>query len=164
MNRPHHALIYLSVEFSGGLEKLRQVLRRLRESGETLAMSSVYKRFLTDRSEDLNSEVCLVVKFETTLVEDELDQLLQKLTLENLNEPRKHGRALLLSYDQIMRMAPSLPLPHPQLRNDGLTLRCAAEVWGGYEHPVLGQSLNELVKSLSEPMNTTEFFAQGKGL
>jgi 7,8-dihydro-6-hydroxymethylpterin-pyrophosphokinase len=163
MNRPHLALIYFSVEFSGGLEKLRQTIQGLRENGETLGVSSIYKRFLTSRSEDLNSEICLVVKLETPLSETELDQFLHKLVEEHLREPRKQGRALLLSYDQTMRLAPSLPLPNPQLRNDGLTLRCAAEVWGGYEHPVLGQSLNELVKS-SEPMATAEFFAQGISL
>jgi 7,8-dihydro-6-hydroxymethylpterin-pyrophosphokinase len=163
MTRQHQALIYISVEFTSGLERLRHVFQELRESGETIGVSSVYKRFLTSRHEDLNSEICLVVKFETTFNEAELDQALQKINGELLQAPRKHGHCLLLSYDQTVQLLPLLTLPHPQLRNDGLTLRCAAEVWGGYGHPVLGQSLNELVK-LSEPMQTTEFFAQGKGL
>lgn len=163
MNRQHHALIYVSVEFTSGLERLRQVLRDLRQSGDSIGVSSVYKRFLTSRHEDLNSEICLVVKLETNLNEASLDQAIQQINSGLLHEPRRHGHMLLLSYDQTVQLLPHMTLPHPQLRIDGLTLRCAAEVWGGYEHPVLGQSLNELVK-LSEPMNTTEFFAQGKGL
>lgn len=163
MTRPHHALIYISVEFTAGLEKVRTLLTGLRQYGDIPRTSSVYKRFLTSRQEDLNSDICLVVKIDTDLGPMELQQRLEEMNSVLLQNQHRQGQTLLLSYDRVVQLLPTSTLPHPQLRNDGLTLRCAAEIWGGYEHPVLGQTLNELVKS-SEPIKTSEFFAQGKNL
>jgi hypothetical protein len=163
MTRPHHALISISVEFTAGLEKVRALLGELRQYGDISGVSSVYKRFLTSRHEDLNSDICLVIKMDTDISHGELQQKLEEINAALLQNLRKQGQTLLLSYDRMVQLLPASTLPHPLLRNDGLTLRCAAEVWGGYEHPVLGQTLNELVKS-SEPIKTSEFFAQGKSL
>lgn len=104
----------------------------------------------------------MVLRLNTALEMNELFDGLQ--TLEGNRDVAFGGtqeNLLLLSYDQEIRMMPGENLPSPKLHTDTLTLRCAAEAWGDYRHPVLGQTLQELVR-LSDPLKHVEFFAQGR--
>lgn len=158
--KPHLALILAKMDFISATETINLVSRKMSEFGTVVAASSVYKRYLNERSEDLNSELVMVAKIKTNKSEMELFRLLK--TNEIIPGPHQFGRTgkfLLLSYDQKTRMVPGQNLPHLLLRTDLLVLRCAAEAWGDYEHPVLGQSLNEIV-GLQTELASVEFFSQ----
>jgi hypothetical protein len=60
-------------------------------------------------------------------------------------------------------MSPRLTLPYPLLHQDPLIIRCAAEAWGQYEHPIYLKSLSEMARS-AQNAKTAEFHMQGKNL
>lgn len=160
MNQAHFALIRISVDLVAGVSRLQTSVREIQDIGKVVSSSSVYKRFLNSRLEDLNSELILVIKLETLKSEAEMFEFLRK---KGVSSPRvglaKPDSYTLLVYDNSTRLVPGENLPNPLLHQDTLTLRCASEAWGAYEHPVLGQTLNELVKS-SQRIDRTEFFSQ----
>lgn len=160
MTKQHRALIFISIDFVAGPKRLEDISIELGKIGIITSTSSVYKRYLNERSEDLNSELVMVMKVDTTKSAMELFALLR--TAEKPRDPMKQARMetlSVLSFDQMTRMVPGQNLPSSLLQNDRLALRCAAEAWGAYEHPVLGQSLNEIVKSGKETAGV-EFFSQ----
>jgi len=161
MSQGHWTLIYIAAETVSGIPVLSEMIKHIKPLGQVLGLSSIYKRYLNSRQEDLNSEICAVLLVNTDRSDEDLSGL-----LKTLNQQRGQGsaqsttRAVLLSYDNEVKLFPQRPLPHPQLHEDQVTLRCASEVWGSFEHPVLGQTLNELVRS-EHGMSRAEFFAQG---
>lgn len=157
----HVVLILVAIDLVAGSSRLKEIFYDFQEIGVVESASSVYKRFLNKRSEDLNSELVVVVKLETRLsYTDLLNYLRKKERPRNLQNFTEAENFLLLSYDKMTRMVPGENLPHPLLHGDPLTLRCAAEAWGLYEHPVLGQTLGELVRSNSSGNSNVEFYAQ----
>ena len=78
MIQEHFVLIYLSVDLVVGLSELKQMVSALQEKVQIQAISSVYKRYLTHRSEDLNSELIAVIKGACTLEAFALKELLIK--------------------------------------------------------------------------------------
>lgn len=150
MSVAHRCLIYVSTGLSGGRKALEQLLWDFRKQVHVVGSSSVYKRYLTTRREDLNSELVIVVQVETTKNLEEVQQFLAK-------------RALLLAFDHEMRMVPGLTVPHPQLQQDNLTLHCSAEAWPGYVHPVTNQTLDKMILG-GEPISFAEFYTQAQTL
>ena len=164
MTEHHLVLISISIDLMGGLKRLRQVVQDLGEIGKIQSTSSIYKKYLNRRSEDLNSQLELVLKMETNQSEAEIFRFLKsKQKTRGKSDFAVSENLTLLTFDQQVRLLPGQNLPSPLFHTDRLTLRCASEAWGSYEHPVLGQTLNELVKS-DEGLNHVEFFAQGKSL
>lgn len=154
----HTALISISVDLLAGKNRLEKVVSELKTFSVVSGISSIYKKYLNQRSEDLNSTLVLVLKVETELTDQDLFE-----KLDEIEEKLPSASAVLLCFDRLVRLTPGQNLPSPLLHTDPLTLRCASEVWGVYEHPVLGQTLNELVRSL-QPLSHVEFFAQGRSL
>lgn len=152
------ALILLTTDFVTGMTEIRKQVNLVQDWGDIEKASSVYKRFLNSRSEDLNSELVLVVKLITDKSLAELFSAMKSLNTLKTNPLSPHPYTLL-SYGGTTRLVPGENLPHPLLHSDSLTLRCAAEAWGEYEHPVLGQTLNELVKS-DRSFSNVEFYSQ----
>lgn len=66
-----------------------------------------------------------------------------------------------LTHGNQVHLNPKNPLPSPQLHRMRIFLQCAAEVEPHFVHPILGQTLIELVNNDSRPLNG-EFFAQGR--
>jgi hypothetical protein len=153
----HSALIWISINFLAGQSKLRELVHDLQKIGDIPALSSIYKNFLSARLEDLNSNLVLVLKLDTKLDSQEIFVHLQKMAAVF------SAQVIILAFDQEIRMVPGKNLPQPQLHADPLTLRCASEAWGEYHHPVLGQTLNEIVRLSDSPQNAA-FFAQGLSL
>lgn len=162
MTQSHAILIRISLDLIAGIPRLKKIISEFSGLGEITAVSSIYKRYLNQRSEDLNSELVLVTKLETQKTfEDVFHFLNQTEARQKMSSPSVV--ISLLSFDQTVRLFPGQNLPSPLLHAESLTLRCASEVWGIYEHPVLGQTLNELVRS-AQPLSHVEFFAQGRSL
>jgi hypothetical protein len=162
--KAHSALIWTSTDLMAGLDRLKTRVQQLADVGDIARVSAVYKKFLSHRSEDLNSLLVLAIRLNTDLGSDQLFAILQSLAKND--EPTSGGEnesLILLAFDQEIRLMPGQNLPHLKLHTDTLTLRCAAEAWGEYQHPVLGQSLQDLVR-FSDPLIHVEFFAQGRSL
>jgi 7,8-dihydro-6-hydroxymethylpterin-pyrophosphokinase len=149
----HHALFYLSSPTPQGTAALAKILSQAARDTRIHSVSSVYKQYAGERADDLNSKLICVLRVETDLTPSLLYQAISSYP----------GAWTLLVFDQIVALTPNLPIPHPALFEDPAVLRCASEVWGDYEHPILGQSLNELVRSVHSFENV-EFFAQGRSV
>jgi 7,8-dihydro-6-hydroxymethylpterin-pyrophosphokinase len=153
------------VELIGGVDRAKDLLKQIADHGEIIGVSSVYKRFATKELLDLNARIEFVVRFESTLdVEQQLDLV---LSLATTSSPELGGGGAgsltLLCVNNLILMSPKLTLPYPQMHTDPLIIRCAAELWPSYEHPIYQKTLAELVK-MASPVKYTEFFMQGKSL
>ncbi|KHD88586.1 MAG: hypothetical protein OM95_08790 [Bdellovibrio sp. ArHS] len=161
----HSALIHAALDLVGGTEQAKEVLRKLAECGEISAISSVYKRYLTDERLDLSAYLEFVIRFETPLNVDALLHLV--LSFSEQGNPglskKSHKEFTLLTYDDVILLSPRLTLPYPQLHQDPLIIRCSAEAWGQYEHPIYQKNLSEIARS-AVPAKQAEFYIQGKSL
>ncbi len=150
----HSALIHVSLDLVGGLEKARDLLSRIMESGEISSISSIYKRYLTKDRVDLNACMEFVFKFDTVWGVDQCLQMTKVLGAEELT---------ILTFDDSILMSPRLTLPFPRLHQDPLIIRCAAEAWGQYEHPIYQKSLSEISRTAPQA-EEAEFHMQGKSV
>ncbi len=161
MSNESSALILCTMDFTSGETRLKSVIHALSRIGSIEAISSVYKKYLNNRQEDLNSDLVMALRLKTKLTPEELFHFLADL--EKSSPPRARSYSVLLVYGSQIRLMPGQNLPSPVLHTDSLALRCASEAWGDYVHPVLGQTLNEIVRS-KQPLSNAEFFAQGRSL
>jgi 7,8-dihydro-6-hydroxymethylpterin-pyrophosphokinase len=158
----NHCLLGYGQDTLLGTEAIRQSLSSLIKDFSIEKVSSIYKRYFSARNEDLNSELIFVFKAVTHL---EPEGLLEKLIAFNKLNGTNSAKMelLLLSYDQLVMLNPKIPLPHPRLVQDPAILRCASEVWGDFNHPILDKTLNEVVKSVYS-FEHIEFFSRGDSL
>lgn len=152
----HSALIHVSLDLLGGVEGARKILKQISDCGRVEAISSVYKRYLTPDLVDLRARLEFVVLLDTSLGVDQALHLV-------LSQCSGHSELTLLVFDHMVMMSPRLTLPYPQLHLDPLIIRCAAEAWAQYEHPIYQKSLSEISRSAS-PVREVEFYMQGKSL
>lgn len=156
-----NGIILISTEFVSGINRIREMLSELQSLGELTSVSTLYKKFRSLRAEDLNSNITLVTRWNLLKSPEETFETLERLRA-SINW--KHGDEItLLGIDGEVRLVPGENLPNPNLHGDSLVLRCAAEVYGEYFHPVLGQTLSELVVC-SDPVHLAEFFSQGRSI
>lgn len=166
MNREgHDSLIYISLDLVGGAEKAKALLQDLSELGSVERVSSIYKRYLTKDRVDMSAHLEFVIRYRSTM---NVDQTLQKvLSLCESGAPglsqRTQCELTLLVFDKTISMSPRLTLPYPHLHTDPLIIRCAAEAWGSYEHPIYQQTLSEIARA-ARPVQEAEFYLQGKSL
>jgi len=60
MNQTHIALISISIELTLGPQRLKEIVSTMEAIGHPVGISSIYKRYLNYRMEDLNSELVVV--------------------------------------------------------------------------------------------------------
>lgn len=161
----HTALIHLALDLVGGVDKAREILRSLVERGDLIAISSVYKRYFTAERQDLSARLEFVVRMETYWGVEQVLQLVLSLCEQHpeLSPQKSRPELTLLVFDDMILMSPRLTLPYPQLHQDPLIIRCAAEAWGQYEHPIYQKNLSEISKTAA-PVKQAEFYMQGKSL
>lgn len=161
----HSALIHIALDFVGGEEIAKKILSELSDCGEIVAMSSVYKRFTSTEVADLSARLEFVVRLETVLGVDATLHLALSLCKQGAQGlmQKTHSELTLLAFDNIIQMSPNLTLPYPKLHQDPLIIRCAAEAWGQYEHPIYQKNLNDICRS-APPAKGAEFYMQGKSL
>ncbi|MGZ3773727.1 MAG: hypothetical protein ACXVCY_06805 [Pseudobdellovibrionaceae bacterium] len=163
--RRHSALIHATFDLVGGLNNAKDLLAKAGECGEIVAISSVYKRYLTEQKVDLSARFEFVIRYETVFNVDHILQLVLSLSEQGQQGlvQKNHSEFILLAFDNLILMSPRLTLPYPELHRDPLIIRCSAEAWGQYEHPIYQKSLSEISKS-ALPVSHAEFYAQGKSL
>lgn len=161
----HSALIHATLDLVGGVEQAKTLLGKTKECGEIVAISSVYKRYLTAERVDLSARLEFVIRFETFLNVDQTLNLVLSLCEQGTQGlmQKRHSELTLLTFDDMILMSPRLTLPYPELHRDPLIIRCSAEAWGQYEHPIYQKSLSEISKSAPQAKHA-EFYIQGKSL
>lgn len=161
----HNSLIYVALDLVGGEAKAKELLAKISECGEILNVSSIYKRYLTAEQVDLSARMEFVMRFETMMSVDQHLHLVLSLCEQGSQGlvQRSHAELILLAYDDVILMSPRLTLPYPKLHTDSLIIRCAAEAWGQYEHPIYQKTLSEISRTAS-PAHDAEFYKQGKSL
>lgn len=159
MTEPTQRGIFLiTTDFNNGLKRIREVIKELKCIGRPVETSTVYKRFRSIRSEDLNALIVVALTIELEITEFEIYEALHHL---ERNHRWSSTEILFLAAEKSLRLVPGENLPHPVLHTDSLALRCASEIMGTYVHPILGQNLIDLARS-SHPVTQAEFFDQGK--
>jgi hypothetical protein len=154
----HQALVLVSSDLAQGQNLIRKIVAEIRSICEVVGVSCVYKRKLQDSLSVYQTELMAVLRTDTSMDKDHFFETLCGIMAKN-----RGTKILLLSFDSTAQMLPELTLPHPQLARDSVVLRCASEVWGDFEHPILGQTLNQLVH-LNNSNELVEFFSQGTSL
>ncbi|WP_413559246.1 hypothetical protein [Bdellovibrio sp. HCB209] len=161
----HNSLISVTLDLMGGENKARELLSKISECGDILNVSSIYKRYTSDARNDLAARIEFVIRFETMMSVEQHLHLVLSLCDEGSSGlvQRSHVEMILLAYDDMILMSPRLTLPYPQLHTDALIIRCAAEAWGQYEHPIYQKTLSEISKT-ARTVRDAEFYKQGKSL
>lgn len=161
----HSALIHVTLDVVGGVEKAKRLLNKFSECGSIVAISSVYKRYLTAERLDLSARLEFVIRLDTQMsIEQTLHLVLSMCEKGGSGLIQQHHIDLvILVFDDLILMSPRLTLPYPQLHQDALIIRCAAEAWGSYEHPIYQKSLSEISKTAAAA-HQAEFYMQGKSL
>ena len=161
----HSALIHISLDVLGGPQYAKTVLRGLNECGEIVSISSVYKRFLTQERVDFSARLEFVLRFSTRMSVDQTLHFILSQARQGAQGLKQQARAdlLLLTFDNLILMSPRLTLPYPELHKDPLIIRCAAEAWGQYEHPIYQKNLNDISRTAPDA-RWAEFYRQGKTL
>lgn len=145
------ALLALSTQLVRGPRALREAVKVLGESS-VQKISAVYRRVDPKTDGSLAAEIITVLSITH---EADLRDLQGKIKEAQKAVPTVTWR--LLSFNHQVRLEPESPIPHPDLHMDPVILHCAAEVQGVFEHPVLGRSLQELVKSSQSSFGPPEF-------
>ena len=152
------ALLAVFQDTSLGIEALKKNFFKIKEQINVESVSSVYKKYLKNKNDDLNSQVFYVLK---TSSDQDLDQFV--VLINQLFKNENKTKLILLSFEQIIIMRADMTLPNPMLFQDPGILRCSAEVMGSFQHPILGQKLDKLMEAIPE-FDKIEFFCQGGSL
>lgn len=153
----HQTLVHIVADLVGGTSVAQNLVAEMEKVGQIAAVSSVYKRYLSNSRVDLNANIEAVVRLATDCEVDELLWHFKQYVLE------KKAALNLLSYDDLVVLSPQLTLPHPSLHTDFLIVRCASEAWTQFEHPIIQKTLSEIT-SMTFPATDAEFLMQGKSL
>lgn len=145
------ALLSLSTQMVKGPRALRDAIGSLAEL-RVQKISSVYRRLDPETEGTLAAEIMVVLGITTS---SDLRGLQDQIRMAGTAFPAVEWK--LLSFNHEVRLDPDSPVPHPLLHTDPMILHCAAEVESVFEHPVLGRSLQELVKSSQSLLGAPQF-------
>lgn len=153
-------LVGLRTNLLDGLSPLRGLFERAQKDFQEAKPSNVYKSEGQALEQGWLAELWTVIRAETELPPMEVRNILGRWELE-AKEPV--ADITFLSYGSHVLLNPQSPLPDPNLHRKRVFLQCAAEVEPHFIHPILGQSLLQLVNSDQRAL-IGEFFAQGRQL
>jgi 7,8-dihydro-6-hydroxymethylpterin-pyrophosphokinase len=171
------ATFLLGVESLGGGSQesvLKKLLVELNEIMDVVATSSIYQIFDTESLDSGKSHPRLgyseqghlgvVFKAQSQIAPLQLSERFHDIELAYSTAPRqKYVQLTLLAYENHTMMHPRLTLPCPNLHRQAKKLIPAAEAWPSYTHPILKQTLGELVGSVVDG-SWGQFYAQGKAI
>lgn len=154
-------LIYLQLDLLNGESKIGKVVDYLHGQGRVISISTIYKRYRSDVQTDLSANIELVIRHASEITVDQYVERLKHIRVINQSVDSKAKLNIeLLNYGAMVSMTPLLTLPSPLLLTDEVVRKCAAEVWGDYQHPIMRKTLAEMAAEVRLESNT-EFFRQG---
>ena len=130
-------------------------------AGDLLCVSSLYETAAwgkTDQPDFLNQALELATSLEAT----ELLGVLLDIELQmGRRRLEKYGSRIididmLFFNDAIIRL-PQLVIPHPEIQHRRFALAPMAEIAPLFKHPVLGQSIQELLAVCDDPLAVRKF-------
>lgn len=165
------ALVALIVYSSDGLSLLKTATQALSKHMEAEKMSSVYKiKGSLNRFSHVH-DIASVDGFQgiTVAVKGFIKQGPEQFVKdcmnveEHMNLQDKTLEIVVLCVEDLTRMQSDLCLPYPEWHRRVELLVPSSEVWGDYQHPILGESVYNLSQKMSDK-KWGSFFAQGKSL
>ncbi|MBN1219999.1 MAG: 2-amino-4-hydroxy-6-hydroxymethyldihydropteridine diphosphokinase [Anaerolineae bacterium] len=147
-------LVYLALGANLGHRKnnLKQALQKLAPNVEILATSRLYETapaYVFDQPAFLN----MAVKGQTSLSPTDLLAYLKQIETEMGREKAvRFGPRLIdldiIFYNDLILNTPDLQIPHPRMAERGFVLHPLADIAADFVHPVLKQTVAELVANL----------------
>ncbi len=166
-------MIGIKVYSSEGSHLIQKIVTDLKTDCEIVEISSVYRiwgdSYQPHHVHELKSfksydGLAVVLLISTGLTPQFLLAALIRIEQKYRSEVLRRSAGLnLLTFDDLAFMTPELTLPHPDLHLHPEALLLAAEVWGDYIHPVLGENLYTLTRRFRD-QQWGRFYAQGKTL
>lgn len=150
-------LIGLRSNLLEGLKPLREAVQTAQSAGSEVQISNVYKSEGLGLQQGWLAELWAVLRMQT---DRDVSALVSQI--EGWGQS-KSQEFTLLSFGSHVVLNPHMPIPNPNLHRLRIFLQCAAEVEPTFIHPILGQSLLQLVNSDARALQG-EFFAQGRQL
>ncbi|PWU17755.1 MAG: hypothetical protein C5B49_08315 [Bdellovibrio sp.] len=139
-----------------GLDPLFKLEEQARSQFVGVRLSNIYRAVKSSGTERWLAELWAVLRFDSDRSMDELLAWAEGCRNENLV-------LKILTYGSRVELNPRHPFPHPDLRRERIFVQCAAEVEPSFIHPILGQTLLQLVNSDRRSI-MADFFAQGLNL
>lgn len=173
MSTAKKILISLKAYSGHGAGVLKLPLTLLSKEIKILRLSSVYKVYRPAESlgplRDLRSEerldgISMIVLAESELAPEHIMGRLANIEkVLQANDIKKSISLDLLVYGVEVLVSPQITLPHPEMHLHPEEIVPAVEVWGDYQHPILGLSMQEIARNFVHS-NWGEFIAQGEAL
>ena len=151
---PERHLVYLAIGTNLGDRRanLEAAVRLLRPEVEVIAWSRLYETepaYVLEQPNFLN----MAIKAQTELAPLELLAYLKRLEQEVGREKTIHygPREIdldIIFYDDLVLSSPDLQIPHPRLAERAFVLRPMADIGAEISHPILQQTIADLVDDL----------------
>jgi 2-amino-4-hydroxy-6-hydroxymethyldihydropteridine diphosphokinase len=150
----HRLYLALGSNLGDRLVNLQAAQAALLPSVRLLTASPVYETppwGYLDQPAFLNQ----VLEAETNLSPEDLLDFLKRLEVELGRQPgARYGPRLIdldiLFYDDLVLQSPRLTIPHPYLHERAFVLVPLADLAPGLYHPVLGQTIGDLLKQVDQ--------------
>jgi 2-amino-4-hydroxy-6-hydroxymethyldihydropteridine diphosphokinase len=152
ISKKHVTYLALGTNLGHREDNLREALQKLPPEVEISTVSRLYETspaYVLDQPAFLN----IVVKGQTALSPTDLLVYLKQIETQIGREktirygPRKIDLDIIF-YDGLILNTPDLVIPHPRMAERGFVLRPLADIAAGFVHPVLKQTVAELVADL----------------
>jgi 2-amino-4-hydroxy-6-hydroxymethyldihydropteridine diphosphokinase len=152
ISKKHLVYLALGTNLGHREDNLKQALKELPPEVEILTTSRLYETapaYVLDQPAFLN----IALKGQTALSPTDLLAYLKQTEAQIGREktirygPRKIDLDIIF-YDDLVFNMPDLVIPHPRMAERGFVLRPLADIAADFVHPVLKQSVAELVADL----------------
>jgi 2-amino-4-hydroxy-6-hydroxymethyldihydropteridine diphosphokinase len=152
ISKKHVTYLALGTNLGHREDNLREALQKLPPEVEISAASRLYETapaYVLDQPAFLN----IAVKGQTALSPIDLLTHLKQIEAQIGREktirygPRKIDLDIIF-YDDLILNTPDLVIPHPRMAERGFVLRPLADIAADFVHPVLKQTVAELVADL----------------
>lgn len=159
--------VYLGLGTNLGdkLANLQEAVQLISQSiGAVTLSSSVFKTEpwgIEDQPDFFNQAVLIQTAYEPEEVLEKLLQIERNMGRERI---QKWGTRIIdldiLLYEDLIINTPTLILPHPFMQDRNFVLVPLAEIAPGFIHPVLEQSILQLLEKSTDPLKVSPLFAE----